>query len=145
MKVFNLACNNGHQFEGWFPSSDDYDKQVHAKQLECPMCASKSITKMLSAPRLNLSTAGESKHEVIDKPTMQQLHAMWLKMARSIVETSEDVGDRFADEARRIHYSEVPSRSIRGQATRDQASELADEGLEVFSFPMPKSVKEPLQ
>jgi hypothetical protein len=145
MKVFNLACELGHQFEGWFPSSEGYDKQALAKQIECPMCASKNITKLLSAPRLNLASSTVSEQPAQEKPTMQQLHAMWLKMARSIVQSSEDVGERFADEARRIHYDEAPARSIRGKATQDEAKDLAEEGIEVFSFPMPKSAKEPLQ
>lgn len=147
MKVFNLACEHGHEFEGWFPSSEDYERQAQDRQIECPICASKVITKKLSAPRLNLSAgaAAGGKKDTPEQPTMQQLHAMWLKMARTIIESSEDVGERFADEARKIHYDEAPSRSIRGKATPDEARELSDEGIEVFSFPMPKLSKEPLQ
>jgi hypothetical protein len=73
------------------------------------------------------------------------LQAMFMKMARALVENTEDVGERFADEARRIHYREAPERGIRGVASPDEARELADEGIEVFSFPIPPSLKEPVQ
>lgn len=109
------------------------------------MCASKVVKKLLSAPHLNLSSASEASSAQDNLPSAQQAAAMWLKMARQIIANSEDVGERFADEARRIHYSEVPERSIRGVASVEQANELADEGIEVFSFPMPRSLKEPVQ
>lgn len=73
------------------------------------------------------------------------MQALIMKMARAIASNTEDVGERFADEARRIHYNEAPERGIRGVATAEQAAELADEGIEVMSFPMPASLKEPLQ
>jgi hypothetical protein len=70
---------------------------------------------------------------------------MLMKVARALLESTEDVGERFADEARRIHYRESPERGIRGTASPEQARELADEGIEVFSFPVPSALKEPLQ
>jgi hypothetical protein len=145
MKVFNLCCEQGHQFEGWFSAADDFEKQSKAGQMECPLCASKTVTKLPSAPRLNLSSNAQptahSKHGVGGK----ELAAQWLQMAKHIVKNSEDVGERFADEARRIHYSEAPLRNIRGIASATQASELAEEGIEVFAFPIPKALKEPMQ
>ena len=69
----------------------------------------------------------------------------WLHMVQHVLSNTEDVGERFADEARRIHYNEAPERGIRGVATAEQAAELADEGIEVMAFPMPASLKEPLQ
>ncbi len=151
MKVFNLACEHEHQFEGWFGSADEYERQSAQGMIECPMCGSKAIRKLLAAPRLNLSGAQEPpKERPAAGPTppanqAEQAQAIWMKVARHLVENTEDVGDKFPDEARKIHYAEAPQRFIRGVASAEQAAELADEGIEVFSFPFPKALKEPLQ
>lgn len=145
MKVFNLACEHEHQFEGWFATAEDFDSQLERGLIECPMCASKAVRKLLSAPRLNLSGASQERAPDPKTMTPEQVSALWLQMARKIISNSEDVGERFADEARRIHYQEAPTRNIRGIASAEQATELAEEGIEVFSFPMPKVLKEPIQ
>jgi hypothetical protein len=150
MKVFNLACEHDHRFEGWFGSAEDYDSQLVRGLIECPVCADTAIRKMPAAPRLNLSGASEAPIAAKAEARGVQLdpraaQAMFMKMARSIVENTEDVGERFAEEARRIHYSESPERGIRGVASPDEARELADEGIEVFSFPLPPVLKEPVQ
>lgn len=156
MKVFNLACDQDHAFEGWFASADDYDSQLARGLLECPVCASRSIRKLLSAPRLNLSQASEPTAPaaagvpaVADRgapsPQVMAMQAMLMKMARAIMKNTEDVGERFADEARRIHYNEAPERAIRGVASAEQARDLAEEGIEVMSFPLPDLLKEPVQ
>jgi hypothetical protein len=150
MKVFNLACDHDHRFEGWFGSSGDFDAQLGNGLLECPLCGSREVRKMPAAPRLNLSSpppdAGPSPAPAPqDRPTAQEAQAMFVRMARHLVENTEDVGDRFAEEARRIHYRESPERSIRGIASREEARELSEEGIEVFAFPLPPMAKEPLQ
>ena len=154
MKVFNLACEHEHRFEGWFGSAEDYDTQLARGLIECPVCASAVIRKLPAAPRLNLSGAsgkppvparGAEPKPGAEQPDPRVLQAMFMKMARALVENTEDVGDRFADEARRIHYREAPERGIRGVASPDEARELADEGIEVFSFPIPAALKEPVQ
>lgn len=154
MKVFDLACEHDHRFEGWFGSAEAFDDQIGRGIVECPVCASKSVRRLPSAPRLNLSSTqarppetdqADRPQQVAAMPTPQQLQAMWLKMARHLTENTEDVGERFADEARRIHYKETQERGIRGVTTPQQRAELEDEGIEVFSFPMPASTKEPLQ
>ena len=154
MKVFNLACDQDHAFEGWFGSADDYDTQLAKGLLECPVCASRSIRKLLSAPRLNLSQAPEPQapsaapavvERAAPSPQALAMQAMAMKVARAIMENTENVGERFADEARRIHYNEAPERPIRGVASPDQARELADEGIDVMSFPLPELLKEPVQ
>lgn len=147
MKVFNLSCANEHHFEGWFGSSDDFDAQLERGMIECPVCGDTTIQRMPSAPRLNLSSAGAPKPQPATPAavTPEQIQALWLKMARHIRENTEDVGHRFAEEARKIHYHETPERGIRGVASREDALALAEEGIEVFSFPMPKGSNEPLQ
>jgi len=152
MKVFNLGCQQEHAFEGWFASADAFDDQLAKGLIECPFCGDKSIRRLPSAPRLNLSSAGAevpaptSERPGPDSaPSAQQMQALWAKVARYIRENTEDVGDRFAEEARRIHYAEAPERAIRGTATREESRELKDEGIEVFAFPMPKGTGGPIQ
>ncbi|TXL67180.1 DUF1178 family protein [Zeimonas arvi] len=158
MKVFNLACGHDHRFEGWFASAEDFDGQLERGLIECPVCGDRAIRKLPSAPRLNLSGATEpaamrapGKPETAvpapagAAPTPQQLQAMWMKLARHLVANTEDVGENFAEEARRIHYQESPERGIRGVATAEERAELADEGIEVFAFPLPRSLKDPIQ
>jgi len=140
MKVLNLRCSNGHGFEGWFGSDDEFMDQNGRGLVECPLCADKVVSRMPSAPRLNLSGARE---ESVQQPVDPQ--ALWLKAVRHVMENTEDVGARFAEEARRIHYGEVASRGIRGQASSDEARALRDEGIEIASLPIPMALKEPLQ
>jgi hypothetical protein len=157
MKVFNLACEHDHGFEGWFGSAEDYDSQLAGGLLECPVCASRTIRKMPAAPRLNLSGATDKPVAVPSDsgrsggaqapgaPDPRAVQALFMKMARELIANTEDVGERFAEEARRIHYNESPERGIRGVASADEARELADEGIDVFAFPIPASLKEPMQ
>ena len=144
MIVFNLACEVEHRFEGWFASGEEYDRQLLRGMVECPMCGNKAIRKMPAAPRLNLSPVAQ-RLPAEAPPTPEQAQTLWMQMAKRIVESTEDVGEKFADEARRIHYREAPNRGIRGVASPRQASDLEEEGIEVFSFPLPKALKEPLQ
>lgn len=148
MKVFNLSCANDHLFEGWFASAEDFDSQLARGLVECPVCGDPAVRRMPTAPRLNLSSAPEPRQRPAEggtAPTAEQIQALWLRMARHIRENTEDVGERFAEEARRIHHRDAPNRGIRGVATREEAAELSEEGIEVFSFPMPKGSNEPLQ
>lgn len=156
MKVFNLACEHEHRFEGWFGSADDYDSQLGRGLIECPVCSSRVIRKLPAAPRLNLSGASDKPPAVqaagrppgasaANPPDPRAVQAMVMKIARALIENTEDVGDRFAQEARRIHYQEAPERGIRGTATPDEARDLAEEGIEVLAFPMPSVLKEPMQ
>ena len=146
LKVFNLGCANDHRFEGWFGSGDAFEAQLERGFVECPMCGDKAIRKLPTAPRLNLS--GQPEPGSVPAPgamSAEQVHALWLRMARHIRENTRDVGERFAEEARRIHYEQEQAHGIRGTATREEAEELAAEGIEVFSFPMPKDPDGPLQ
>lgn len=145
MKVLNLCCANGHGFEGWFASDDAYKDQNGRGLLECPLCADKVITRMPSAPRLNLSGSREQASEPVAKPQPADLQAAWLEAVRQVVARTEDVGERFAEEARRIHYGEEPARGIRGRATAQEREALRDEGIETMSMPMPAALKGPVQ
>jgi hypothetical protein len=155
MKVLNLRCANGHGFEGWFGSDDDFMAQNGSAMIECPMCADKIITRMPSAPRLNLSGAREPQTPApaapaaavaaAAPPEMADMQAAWLGAVRQLMARTEDVGPRFAEEARRIHYGEKPQRGIRGQATPEEREALQEEGIETMAIPVPRALEGPLQ
>ncbi|PXW22635.1 DUF1178 family protein [Paraburkholderia caballeronis] len=141
MKVLDLQCPDGHRFEGWFASAEEFESQLSRKLVECPVCGATEVNRLPSAPRLNLSGAG-------DKPAPQdaalwQAHAM--RVIREVLEKTENVGDRFVEEARRIHYNEAPARNIRGVASADDARALVEEGIDVMPLPVPAALKGPLQ
>jgi hypothetical protein len=143
MKVIDLRCNNGHGFEGWFASDDEFLDQNGRQLIACPLCADTVIVRLPSAPRLNLSGAREAGAPAqAPQPDPQ---ALWMKAVRHLLANTEDVGGRFADEARRIHYGEAPERGIRGQASEQEREALRDEGIEVMPLPVPAALKEPLQ
>lgn len=147
MKVLNLQCSHAHGFEGWFASEDDFQGQLARGLVECPLCGDAQVTKMPSAPRLNLGAAepqAPAKQEVVSAPNAQ-LQAAWLQMVRQVMANTEDVGERFAEEARKIHYGESEERGIRGQATREETEALLEEGIGVLPLPLPKGLKGPLQ
>ena len=164
MKVFNLRCSLAHRFEGWFSSEDDYVGQIERGLLVCPICGNQSIDRLPSAPRIQASkarlAAQEPAPDVIDRVpapipqrTGDQAHpqreltmqSMWLQAVRHVMAHTDDVGDRFPEEARRIHYGEIDDRPIRGRASKDEAEALREEGIEVMSLPLPEAMKGPLQ
>jgi len=158
MIVLDLQCAVGHRFEAWFGSAADYQTQSEQGRVACPLCGNTTVHKLPSAPRLNL-LAPRSPHSDTTAPTADSatpeqsaptpavrtaaqtpddlLHAAWLALSRHAMEHSEDVGPRFAEEARRIHYGESDERSIRGQTTAREAHELQEEGIEVLPIAIP--------
>lgn len=150
MKVLDLRCNNGHGFEGWFGSEDDFLSQNGRGLVECPLCADRVITRMPSAPRLNLSGAREAapatpQAEPRAADAQADLQALWMKAVRHALANTVDVGERFAEEARRIHYGEAESRGIRGVASPEERQALHEEGIEVMALPIPSALKGPVQ
>ena len=143
MKVLNLRCANGHSFEGWFASEDDFLEQNGRSLIECPLCADKIVTRLPAAPRLNLSGARDVAP--VHAPQPVDLQAHWLAGVRKLLDTTENVGERFAEEARRIHYGEVPQRGIRGQATAQEREALRDEGIETVAIAVPHALDGPVQ
>ena len=147
MKVLNLRCAHDHRFEGWFASDDDYLSQGERGLVACPLCDDKAIERLPSAPRLNVSTQrGDASRP---PPQAEVAHARtqgrWLRAMREAIDRTEDVGDRFPEEARRIHYGEAEERSIRGRASAQDAQSLRDEGIEVVSVALPEPLKGTVQ
>ncbi len=161
MKVYNLACPLDHRFEGWFASEEDCLTQQEKGILACPVCDSTEISRMPSAPHIGKSSthqlvAPEKHSDSINAGVVAltgsdhsqleaQVQAAFLKGMRELMVRSEDVGDAFADEARKIHYKESPERSIRGQTTLDEAEALREEGIDVLSMPIIPALKNTLQ
>ncbi len=162
MKVLDLLCARDHGFEGWFASEDDFQAQRARELVQCPLCASAEIRKALSAPRLHLRGSGDAaaRSDIEVRPAAQadaaatdgaaraaaarSLQADWLKLARHVVAHTEDVGTRFAEEARRMHEGAAPERAIRGQASPQQAAQLLDDGIAVLPLLLPAAADEPL-
>jgi len=143
MKVYNLQCERQHDFEGWFASNEDFVAQAESGQLCCPLCDSAAIRKLPSAPRLNLGQGAAPQAEAGGDGAA--LQGRMLELARQLIAATEDVGERFAEEARRIHYEEAAPRGIRGIASEQERRELAEEGIDVLALPLAPFLKHPLQ
>ncbi|OZI59623.1 DUF1178 family protein [Bordetella genomosp. 11] len=144
MKVFDLQCDDqGHLFEGWFASHENYDEQQARGLVSCPMCGTNKVSKRLSAPRLNVShlkapqTAPQAPGAESGNPPMDmaRLQATLLKQVRDMVRKAENVGPRFAEEARRIHDGEADERPIRGTSTPEERQALAEDGIDFMALP----------
>lgn len=152
MKVLDLRCANDHRFEGWFGSDADLQSQQERGLLTCPVCGHNEVERLPSAPRLNLSSSrAENAHKGDTAKTAEgeggapaALQQLYLKAVRHVLANTEDVGDRFAEEARRMHYDEAPERGIRGTTSREEAQELAEEGIEVMPLLVPDELKQPV-
>ncbi len=132
MIVLNLLCSAGHQFEGWFASAASFDEQLARGLVECPHCNGHDVERLPTAPRLNRT---RSRPPETDREIDQGELAKVMDMLCDLADASEDVGDRFPDEARRMHHQEVPARPIRGQATLGDTKELIEEGIHILPVP----------
>lgn len=151
MIVFDLQCApNGHVFEAWFGSSEDYESQRELGLVSCPLCGSDGVGKAVMAPRIG--PKGNSKSEgpsggqdvmLADPDAMKQMLAAMAVVQKQMIEQSTYVGGRFADEARAIHLGEAAARSIYGKASPAEAESLVEEGIQVMPLLFP--VAEPGQ
>ncbi len=137
---YELVCDQGHEFDGWFASSDAYDKQALHGRVGCTHCGSTVIEKQLMAPGIPSKSNRKSEvfpmHSGPTDPRAAQMLQMMREYRKHVDANSEDVGKNFAEEARKIHYKETEERGIRGQATRDEAIGLLEEGIEVHPLPV---------
>ena len=129
MIVLNLQCNDSHPFEGWFDSIEDFDRQADSDMVACPMCGDKQVSRLPSGPHVKRSGEVAS---AAPEGFAQMMRSM-IEMAKN----SENVAERFPEEARRMHYGETPARSIRGQATLNETRDLLEEGIPVMPVPFP--------
>lgn len=129
MILFALRCAVDHEFEGWFRDGATFDKQSAAGKIACPHCGDRAVIKAPMAPRVARS------REALSAPSPTQVRAALAELRRQIETNCENVGERFAEEARRIHYGESDPRGIYGEASTDDARDLAEEGIEVNRIP----------
>jgi hypothetical protein len=141
MIVFDLLCGSGHRFEGWFASAGDFSAQNARGQVICPTCGLPRVERVPSATRFNSGTVEQPKPELPagaeGKDPFAIAQMLYSRMLDEMLSKSEDVGTEFPAEARRIYYEESPARSIRGQATPQEHSELVEEGVPVLRLPIP--------
>jgi hypothetical protein len=138
MIVYELQCGASHRFEGWFASGIDFDGQKAAGQMSCPVCGDPQIDRV---PAARIQRAREERPAESAKPPAPERRRLTPEMIAAFVDhalaTSEDVGERFAEEARRIHQGASEKRAVRGVATRDETAALLDEGIPVMPLPVP--------
>ncbi len=131
MIVYNLQCSKGHGFEGWFRDSAAYDSQAADGKLVCPVCDTRKVEKAPMAPAL-ASAVGAQKSAPAEWQKMRQFMT---GLRRYVEENADNVGPRFPEEARKMHYGESEMRAIYGEATIEEARELIEEGVEVAPLP----------
>ena len=154
---YSLACARGHEFESWFANSSAYDKQAKRGLVACPMCGSTKVEKTIMAPRLARSDktidvpapvpapaaapaaaapAPQGAEQVaMISPQERELRAKLKELRDHLVKNAENVGRKFPDEARKMHYGEIEHRSIYGEASPDEAKSLHEEGIEFHPLP----------
>jgi hypothetical protein len=154
MIVYDLICEAEHRFEAWFSSMEDFERQAGTPMLVCPVCGSGEVRRapagihtrrpgsraepdpgrMPDAANAGETAEAEPEHgHVAAFPDPKQV----VRALRRILKNAENVGERFPEEARRIHYGEAPKRIIRGQASREDTDALREEGIEVVNLPVP--------
>jgi hypothetical protein len=136
MIVFDLICEDQHRFEGWFASGEDFAAQKSRGLLACPVCGGAHVEKLPAAKiRKQSEPDAPAAASAVQAGKTRQVDAS--SIVDYVLTHSEDVGKSFAEEARKIHYQETPQRSIRGVASREEAEDLREEGIPVFSLPIP--------
>ncbi|APG92253.1 DUF1178 family protein [Sinorhizobium americanum] len=136
MICYNLSCDNGHGFEGWFSSSGDFERQANAHLVTCPTCGSGSVSKQLMAPTVSTARKKEARQALVMDQAQKETIAKLREMVKTIRANAEDVGERFPEEARKIHYGEADQRGLIGKATAEEASALLEEGIEITPLPV---------
>lgn len=143
MIVYNLLCDNAHRFEGWFASPEAFQQQHAGGRLSCPLCGSVSVERQPSAPYVR-GTRTEVAPPEPSQPNPEMMRQIRAHLVDYLVKNSEDVGERFPEEARAIFQQQAPERAIRGVATAAEAAELREEGIEVFALPALPTAKDKL-
>lgn len=140
MIVYDLACDNGHKFEGWFGSVADCDGQLAERRVLCPLCGSGSVAKLPTASHVNTHAHGRERPSDAPAASSPPQYAnvaseVLTRLIDYVMKNTEDVGAAFPEQARKIHYGEAPERRIRGTAAADEVKELKEEGIDVLPLP----------
>jgi len=138
--VFDLGCANSHRFEGWFASSEDFERQIGRKLVACPLCGNADVARLPHASHIR--TGGKERAARAESVAGKQQYAnvgseVLTRVVEHILDNTEDVGAAFPEEARKIHYNESAERRIRGTASHEEVDSLREEGIEVIALPIP--------
>lgn len=134
MIQYSLVCENTHKFDAWFRNAEAYDEQHRRGIVTCPICMSGVVDKALMTP--SVSRAGSGKVSLsIGHPQHTQLHEAMQALRNKVTSEADYVGDKFAEEARKIHFKEVDARGIYGEATREEVAALLDDGVDFMPLP----------
>ncbi|MDK4704428.1 DUF1178 family protein [Rhizobium sp. CNPSo 4062] len=133
---YSLTCDNAHEFEGWFSESADFDRQVASGFLTCPVCNSAAISKQLMAPSVSTARKKDEMQTLAMDAARKEAMTKLKEAVDAIKANAEDVGTKFPEEARKIHYGEADARGIIGKATPDEAQALVEEGIEIAAIPV---------
>ncbi len=140
MIKFTLACDAGHNCEGWFGNSEEFDAQLARDLVSCPVCGSLKVEKALMAPSVSTSRTRTKIQEKINVATVnesrQAMFAELKEMRDKITANAEDVGEKFPEEARKIHYGESEERGIYGEASAEDVKDLVEEGVKIAPLPV---------
>ena len=138
MISFNLRCSSDHVFEAWFPDGKAFDRQAKQGKVACPVCGDSKVEKAPMAPNIARGTSrGAARQHAMAKEVAGALR----KLRHEVEANCDYVGDRFAEEARKIHYDETKPRNIYGETTPEEASELKEEGVEFARIPWPSQTE----
>ena len=146
MIVYDLHCDGGHEFEGWFSGAEDYAEQQAGGMLSCPVCNSSDVRKLPTASHIKTQLSESPPANLPSEAVEQRLNQLRLreKLRRYLSENFADVGTAFPEEARKIHYGEAEARNIRGTASNEEYHGLREEGVEVHRLPVALPDKEKL-
>lgn len=146
---YSLRCERGHEFESWFQSSSAYDSQRKRGLVACPSCESTKVDKAIMAPRIARKGKSKSAPEPVATPAEEaapaslvmapqerELLSKLKELRDHVLKNADDVGKKFPEEARKMHYGDIEQRAIYGEATADEARSLVDEGIEVAALPV---------
>ena len=133
---YELSCDNGHAFEGWFGSADDFDRQQKIALVSCPTCGSAHVAKRLMAPSVSTARKKQQRQDLAVQTGQREMMTKLREIVSTIRANSEDVGERFPEEARKIHYGETEQRGLIGRATAEEVRDLLEEGVEVAALPV---------
>ena len=133
---YSLSCEQAHEFEGWFSGSSDYENQLSRGLIACPVCNSQNVSKVLMAPSVSTARKRDAVRTLAMDSAQKQAFTKIKETLATIRANAEDVGEKFPEEARKIHYGEAEERGIIGQASLQEAKALLEEGIEVAPLPV---------
>jgi len=136
---FTLHCDKGHEFEAWFRSNEDYETQAKRGFVECPSCGSINIAKALMAPQVATGRAKDDRKEAVmvaaGQAMRREIVEKMREVTRQVKAQAEDVGEKFPEQARQMHYGETDAKPIYGKASPDDVESLVDEGVDIMPLP----------